>query len=77
MDKSDPPIRVGSIVRVGKAWWDEIGIVIKENVWEPGGLLIAIPGLGEVERSLDLCYNATEDERKKYFLEKLKHGSTI
>lgn len=68
------PIKVGSIVRVKKAWWDEIGIVTHGNIWEPGGYRIAIPGQGTVERSLDLCHNATEAERKKYFKAVLKHG---
>lgn len=72
--KLSDPIQVGSIVCVKKAWWDEVGIVVKTNIWEPGGNLISIPGKGTVERSTDLCYNATEEQRKIYFQEVLKYG---
>lgn len=79
---SDSPIHVGSIVRVKIAWWWYIGIVLEENIWEPGGYRIFVPGeignfgkIGNtVERSSDLCYNTTEDERKIYFKNVLKYG---
>jgi hypothetical protein len=73
--KLSDPIQIGSIVVVKKAWWDEVGIVVKTNIWEPGGNLISIPGQGTVERSTDLCYNATEAQRKEYFKQALKHGT--
>lgn len=77
----DPAIHVGSIVCVKIAWWLYPGIVVKENIWEPGGYLISVPGkIGNtgkigitVERALELCYNATEKERKLYFKNLLKY----
>lgn len=79
--KNDPPIQIGSIVRVKIAWWWYIGKVTHENIWEPGGYRISVPGKigitgkinAMVERSLDLCYNATEEERKLYFKSVLKY----
>lgn len=79
---SDPPIHVGSIVRVKIAWWSYVGIVVAENIWEPGGYRIFVPGeigitgvIGKtVERPLELCYNATEKERKLYFKNVLKYN---
>ncbi len=71
---NDPAIKVGSIVRVKRAWWNEIGIVVKTNIWKPGGYLIRLPQYGMIERSLDLCHNATEAERKEYFKAVLKYG---
>ena len=80
---SDPPIHVGSIVRVKIAWWWYPGIVVAENIWEPGGgYRVFVPGeigntgkIGKmVETSLELCYNATEAERKIYFKNVLKYG---
>jgi len=70
------PIKVGSIVRVKNAWWNEIGIVTHANIWNPGGYRIAIPGpvQGTVERSDARCYHATEQEKAKYFKLVLKYG---
>lgn len=66
----DPPITVGSIVRVGT----ETGIVLRMNVWNPGGVHIGLPGSGMIQVPLERCYVATEAERKEYFKEILKYG---
>ena len=78
MEKFDPPIQIGSIVAVRSPNSQHleayIGVIIHDSTFDPGFRKIMIPGIGEVETSLEACYNATEDERKKYFLEKLTHG---
>jgi hypothetical protein len=79
----DPPIRHGSIVAVpgcnliGRFTPDDgyIGVVVPNPTWEPGIRLVSYPGIGEVEVALDKCYNATEEQRKKYFKLVLKHGT--
>ena len=74
---SNLPIKVGSIVGV-KVFYHpytvHLGIVTHTNIWNPGGLIIQIPGKGTMECSFERCYNATEAERKEYFWLKLKHG---
>lgn len=68
---SNSPIKVGSIVRVGT---EHTGIVLRMNVWQPGGLHISLPGSGMIQVPLERCYIATEAERKEYFKEVLKYG---
>lgn len=81
---SDPAIRIGSIVVVHARFSgiesikppvvEHIGIVTRENVFNPGGVSVAIPGKGSFDFPTEQCYNATEEQRKKYFLALLEHG---
>jgi len=75
---NDPAISVGSIVSIRSSSAPQIyayvGIVIHDNTYNPGYRKISIPGIGEVEGPLTNCYNATEVERKNYFIAVLKYG---
>ena len=81
---NEGPIRTGSIVVVHTIFSDthsfvppkakHIGIVVKENVYNPGGMKVSVPGKGTLDFPTEQCYNATEEQRKEYFLAKLTYG---
>lgn len=75
--KLDPPIHTDSIVSIRSPDSQQVdayvGVIVHDSTFNPGFRKIYIPGVGIVETSLTSCYIATDQERKRYFKNRLRY----